>query len=565
MKKLFFLSLSILILAFNAGSAKAATAEQITSYDVAVKLNQDSSLNVTEKILYNFADNHKHGIFRTIPLAGANIFDIKVTDQTGQPYQFSATRSAKALNIKVGDPNKLITGEHLYNITYTVREAIKFGQNSDVLIWNAIGTDWTVPILAMNVSLELPVSLDKSQFALGCSYGQAGSSAICPWPATLTSGTKINIASYTENSTSQFVGNGNGVTFSIQLPKGILMKPGIWQQFTDRLHDFGGPLILLLAGILALIRMWFKFGRDPLHGKTIVPEYAAADNLTPAEIGTIFDAKTDNSDISAELIYLAQQGYLKINRVEHEKFLLKTHGYQLQKLKEPDSGLSVADFNLLKNIFQYGDTIEIADMKKSFPNYAKQFKEHTYRTLFEKGYFTSNPDTIRQILTVIGALLLVMPIFAVHTEFIYYAIAAAVLGLCVYILIPFIHRWSMQGGAAKHKIAGLKLYMNLAEKDRLEFHNAPEKNPAQFEKLLPYAIALGVETKWAEQFEGIYSSKPAWYGDSRYVVLAPNNLTGALRDFSNTSAANMLSSSGSGGSFGGSVGGGFGGGGGGSW
>jgi uncharacterized membrane protein len=130
-----------------------------------------------------------------------------------------------------------------------------------------------------------------------------------------------------------------------------------------------------------------------------------------------------------------------------------------------------------------------------------------------------------------------------------------------------------KGVLAKEHILGLKRYLTVAEKDRINFHNAPAKNPKQFEKLLPYAMALGVELEWAKQFEKIYIEKPDWYSDpsstgSAFSIFA---LTQSLNNFEQTSSSTLSSTppssagSGSSGFSSGGSGSGFGGGGGGSW
>ena len=48
------------------------------------------------------------------------------------------------------------------------------------------------------------------------------------------------------------------------------------------------------------------------------------------------------------------------------------------------------------------------------------------------------------------------------------------------------------------EIEGFKLYLSVAEKDRLNFIHPPEETPKLFERFLPYAIALGVENQWGE-------------------------------------------------------------------
>jgi uncharacterized membrane protein len=129
---------------------------------------------------------------------------------------------------------------------------------------------------------------------------------------------------------------------------------------------------------------------------------------------------------------------------------------------------------------------------------------------------------------------------------------------------------TQKGVEAKEYIEGLKLYMTVAEKDRINFHNAPEKNPQRFEKLLPFAMALGVENEWAKQFEGIYNQQPSWYNDPTQQTFTALLLINSLSTFQTQSQGALVSSpssAGSGGSgfSGGGSGGGFGGGGGGSW
>ena len=109
--------------------------------------------------------------------------------------------------------------------------------------------------------------------------------------------------------------------------------------------------------------------------------------------------------------------------------------------------------------------------------------------------------------------------------------------------------------------------MDIAEKDRINFHNAPEKKPEVFEKFLPYAMVFGVEKAWAKEFEGIYTEPPKWYKDNNMSTFNTIIFANSLHSFANYSN-NAISSTpgkGSGSGGGGFSGGGGGGGGGGSW
>ena len=50
------------------------------------------------------------------------------------------------------------------------------------------------------------------------------------------------------------------------------------------------------------------------------------------------------------------------------------------------------------------------------------------------------------------------------------------------------------------RIAGLRLYLGVAERDELARQTAPPMTADEFQKFLPYALALGVEKTWADRF-----------------------------------------------------------------
>jgi uncharacterized membrane protein len=127
-------------------------------------------------------------------------------------------------------------------------------------------------------------------------------------------------------------------------------------------------------------------------------------------------------------------------------------------------------------------------------------------------------------------------------------------------------------------IEGLRTYLTLAEKDRMNMAGAPAMSPQHFETLLPYAVALGVEKPWSRTFEAwlaaagaaAASYAPGWYAGSNYGTFG-DRIGGFSTSMANTIASTIpqpVSSSGS--SFSGGGGGGFsgsggGGGGGGGW
>jgi uncharacterized membrane protein len=129
---------------------------------------------------------------------------------------------------------------------------------------------------------------------------------------------------------------------------------------------------------------------------------------------------------------------------------------------------------------------------------------------------------------------------------------------------------TVQGRKLMDKLEGLRRYMRVAEKDRLNLDELPERTPELFERLLPYAIALGVGNAWARSFTDVLEQagedggyRPGWYhGPHHHTDTLTSNLSDSLSSTIASSSTAPGSSSGIGG---GGAGGGAGGGGGGGW
>lgn len=95
------------------------------------------------------------------------------------------------------------------------------------------------------------------------------------------------------------------------------------------------------------------------------------------------------------------------------------------------------------------------------------------------------------------------------------------------LLWAFIGRQSREGREVMDEIDGLRLYFQLAEKDRMALADAPSMSPSHYETLLPYAVALGVEKVWSKHFENALAEAraandydPSWYTETSVGTLA---------------------------------------------
>lgn len=546
----------------------AMAQESIDNFEVEIKINEDSSINVIEKIDYNFGENakNKHGIYRDIinkyKARGGNfnlvISDIEVVDANGYDYNFIVSDKGKFKSIKIGDVDVLVSGKLKYIIKYKVENALNYFDEHDELYWNATGNDWTLPILQSKATVVLPAGAIDAGVLDDCYSGVEGSKQKCSY-------TRRNYSGKDEVSQLVFVNERlepkEGMTIVAGFPKGLVKKQSFLLSLFYTVSD-NWILVLPLIVFFVMFNLWRNKGKDPVGGGVIVAQFDAPDNLSPFEVGIITDENSDAKDISSQIVYLAVKGYLKIEQIENKVLMFSSKDYMLRKLKDVDDNLKSYDKIMISGLFSGGDSVRISDLKNSFAKHVQEINKLAYEYLVESGYFIKSPQKVRAFYFVLGFLIAVGGYFfaflfeQIHT-FLSFAISAVIVMIFGFIM----PKKTEKGVLAKEYILGLKKYLSVAEKDRLDFHNAPEKNPKLFEKLLPYAMALGVEKKWAEQFEGIYTQNPNWYIGPVGSSFRATSFADDLKSFSSATAA----SGGSGSSGGGSSGGGGGGGGGGSW
>ena len=64
---------------------------------------------------------------------------VSVSGSADTPAQYTVEEDGDNERIKIGDPDRTITGEHTYDIVYRVRGAMNAFADHDELVWNAGG------------------------------------------------------------------------------------------------------------------------------------------------------------------------------------------------------------------------------------------------------------------------------------------------------------------------------------------------------------------------------------------------------------------------------------------
>lgn len=535
-------------------------AEEISGFEETLTVRADGTLGVLESIRYDFGQESRHGIFRTIPTTKVNqdgkkfvldFNDISVVDEIRKPYGYKQTLSDGILELKIGDPDTTITGEHIYDISYNIRGAFTYFSDHDELYWNVTGNDWVVSIHRAQAVVQFPDTIAKSDIRLTC-YTGAKDSRQTACASSYNERTHIAMI-----QTTAPLPAGSGMTIVVGFPKGriAVVEPKMYIPFWETV---GGKILLLLLILFAIFwyvllplslpYRWWVYGRDPKPaiGEATAwfeaPKTKSGRPLTPGETGTLVDERADTADIVATIIDLARRGYLHI--VEPKK-----GDIHLEKTKIIPSDFTHFEQNLYKEIFNTTDSVNVKGGSLITP--IQEAKNELYEAVVAEGFFLKNPQSTRNMYTILG-------VFALITGNFPLVLSAFIFGM---------HMPKKTGYGAEVAAVARSLKNFISSQDR-QFKFQAEKQ-LLFEKMLPFAIAFGVEKLWLERFAKMNLKNPDWYSgysSGRFNAIAFASTLNATRSSVARAATPTSSSRGfSSGSSGGSSGGGGGGGGGGSW
>lgn len=631
---------ALLALFFALLLALPATArEAITSFASAVTLLADGSVDVIETIEVN-AEGYeiKRGIYRDIPLIlinpdnsrlRSNLAVQSVTrDGRAEPYSLESI-GAGFKRIRIGDADVFLSnGRHKYTIRYTMTRMGRIFADHDELFWNATGNYWNFPIEEAVASITLPKGAVIDRLV-----GYTGPPGSMEQAVTITR-TSDNTAIFRVNRP---LASGEGVSVAASFQKGILTEPEGLDALLFWLSDHRDIVVPVIAvGLVLLYNLlaWSAVGRDPKKG-TIIPLFHPPKDFSPG-LAEYVDgmgwAKGGWTAFTASIFDLGVRGLVKIDN-PGKTLTVTTTG------KEPPDDLGAAE-RLLFNYFNSQGKVTVNTTTGPKLNETRGQFVSAIETENRQVYYKNNTGYVVLGVALSVAILLAMVLFDMldPITLVFAGAGALFLGILAGILrglwrSPILSKiifavWAVifggnvlgaagsffgdfrigefrpdmaligaasiifinvvfavlmraptvQGRKVMDQLDGFKMYMNTAEKNRLNMTNEPPMTVERFERILPYAIALGVEKPWSEYFEGELARNAV--ADARSGSYSPGFYSG--RDWSSGSgsfantvssvasgmsaamvAAQPSSSSGSGFSSGGGGGGGSGGGGGG--
>ncbi len=621
------------LLVLLATCAGARADERILEFSSDIEIAADSTMTVTETIRVRAEGNRiRRGIYRDFPTDYRDrsgnrvniVFEPIDVLRDGKPEPSHSERRSNGVRVYFGSEDVMLSpGEHTYRLRYRTARQLGYFEDHDELYWNVTGNGWEFVIDRARASVSLPGTVAVEAIRIE-GYTGAEGSRDRDYSADVDSRARARI------ETTQPLGPRQGLTLVVAFPKGIVSVPDRATQLQwfarDNLRE-----VVLLVGLFVLVLFltvqWRRVGRDPASG-VIIPEYDPPPGLSPSATRFIRRMAYDDRCFAADLVELGVRGTLTIEQLGKR--------YTLTRTGNVDNTIPTSASQLQTDLLGDRSKLLMSDAEHAVIGAARRNHQKMLNDTYAKPNFRRNGGigclgvllgiaTVAVAITIDGVtvngttivmlvLTTILPMSCaglIHsllaarrdgTRLLGWAIAvlasaavscavAAVLATMTSVLFavlvamigalqaPFGY-WmrapTVAGRKLLDRIEGLRLYLGVAERDALARAQAPPMSVDEYQRLLPYAMALDVEKTWGDRLAATIgpaamaaaAGSLAWYHASSETSFDPGNFGSSLGSSLSTaissSASPPGSSSGSS-SGGGSSGGGGGGGGGGGW
>ena len=544
-----------------------------------------STLKVVETFTAEFPEDkdQNKGVVRAIP---------DVYDKHPTSFQFeSLTRNGKEeavysqekrgndIAISTGT-EEYLRGDQTYVLTYTLRDVTKSFGNHQEFYWDTVGTSSPQPFGKVTGRVHLD-DTTRNLFADDsvCYEGGFRSDKEC---RVSQSGDVITFTSNGELPARQ------NVSMVLKFKEGAFepYKEGALDAFMNTYT----PILAVGLGVASIIAMFVARrtrGKDELGRGTIVPEY-----LPPKDISVLQSAAVVSgarAELPAQFIDLAVRHNIQIIETETKKswFGGEKHVYKLKLLTV--TGLTADEKKVVTTLFgasaKEGSTytLDAADQKTGAKLH-KLVYETKIASAISEGYRKKVKAAKLPIVLAFLSLAAAVVVFIWQTKDGREPGVSAMLVVPLFFVVVFVTIMALsmrpltkKGSEMKEYLEGLKMYIKLAEADRLKVLQSPqgaqktkvdtndtEQVVRLYERVLPYAILFGLEKDWAKVLEVSYNDSgtdPSWYSGQNAFNGAM--IGSAISNFSTTTSATFISSDGNSSGSGFSGGGGYSGGGGG--
>ena len=500
----------------------------------------DWTINVKEDYLAEFYTS-KHGIIRSIPeiySVNGQWFRINISNIDVKWHKFNTSKNNWELSIKIWDPDKYVYWKVSYPISYTVYWLIRnfSGMWYAELYWNIVGYDFDTDIRAVTATINLPKAYTwfKSSDFLITTDWKAKTVEEFKWKVDWSAWNKIKITYY------KWLPAYNWITLAIKFPNNyfqfddkkqsnlltnVKQNTNKWNNKSSSKKESWESAVLLMVIVsfiimpIIIIASELKEKRNKITVKNcklrweyaemykVIVQYTPPKWLNSAEVWLLLHRKWEMKDLFSLIYKRAAEWLIKINWGVWNYAL---YNIVIKKIKDIPESAPEFEKQFFKN-FMDSDEKSISTYQK---NHSKDLENLTNHGI-EMWWFKWKPKNKHNITWLIFIIIMISCIISWITDnpdFFFYAFT-----ICT-IIIPIagiINNWKLKETEKWAELIAHILWFGqfLIACEEKQLKVFLERDPLYFDKVLPYAVAMWIDTEFMEKIRPILKENninPTW-------------------------------------------------------
>ena len=546
-----FLLWFIVFFGFSFGFADLGGFE-IENYNVNVKLQEDGTAKIQEDLNINFFQP-RHGIFRNVKKQYSvenTLFQIFVSKPRVDKYKYSISDWYDSYSFKIWSPDFTVEWKQIYSLWYDVYGGIRKFSWYQELYWNLIWSERDTQIKNVDFVVEFPflyTGITKDDVFVY--YGLY-------WTKNTTNANYVFSKTWVYGTIIWWLWQNESVTIGIKFPADFFTLDDskqesllVYNYYSDYKYipTFGGidvPIKNKFSLILFAI-VFFSYGlvflRIALRNYTknirkkqvLIAHYYPPEWLSASEVWVLADDSADAHDITAMIYVWASKWYVKIQQEKDEKSFWWAYKYFIVKLKElPENTVEYEKYLFDKLFADWKDKFSFSN-QSTFTNYVKTSLWKLENYLLWKWFYTIKSFQNKYqkvmwnwVIYVVFWWVVTAIIFVASSEtlsdqyeisfsdrFIFLVFWINILSFIWMFFLPKQEILTENWVKLRSEILWFKMFLNKVETDRLK--TFLEQDPLYFDKVLPFAIVLGLQSKFIKTITPLLKDLPDWYDWNR--------------------------------------------------
>jgi hypothetical protein len=518
------LGVLLILLVFGSASAAGAKTYSADRFDSRIEVQPGGTLRVTETVVFRFDGGPFKEVFRVVRSRNTDGLEFVSASMDGAPLPQG--RNTGAVEVS-GNSTMKVTwrfapvtdATHTFELTYIARGVVRREGGADLLAWRALPDEHKYRIASSAIDIVLPAS------------------PVAPpdiEERRVDGETRVEVDDARVRVRTGGIRQNGWITARIRLPQGsVISAPPAWQARDEQRREhapfwLGAGGVVLAAGLILLFAVRQGYDAPVRDRSDVAAGPGLPDSLAPAEAGALVSnggARLEHA--MAALFSLAERGELTIS--EEAKKVLGQRKFTLRRrqARRPVAPYEQAALDVI--FTQRGeleDTVTLDKARSRLTHHFKRFSRPLQADLNARGLIDAGRKSVRDRFAVVGVALIVLAavlplplallLFGTYGPFpMVIPVAIALVAIVAFICHAAHTPLSNEGLRRARYWRAFRDHLKAVAQDR-------ETIPAlDTDRLLPYAVALGIADPWSKFLKQHRLAVPGWFHAAAHDQSAP--------------------------------------------